>query len=73
MISKLDSNRQRMSEDGMDQQLVDERLKERAVCEAQHLELRVPHNGFGWIGTRCPQCGFMFFGEWEPEFKDYER
>jgi len=42
-----------------------ERLAERAVCEAEHRDKRVPHNGFGWTGSRCPQCGFMFFGEWE--------
>lgn len=46
------------------------RLKERAVCEAQHFDLRVPHNGFGWTGTRCSKCGFMFFGEFEPGFLD---
>lgn len=48
-----------------DEQLA-ERLAERRICEAEHDALRVPHNGFGWIGTRCSQCGFMFFGEWEP-------
>jgi hypothetical protein len=39
-------------------------LIERAICGRDHTE-RVPHNGFGWIGTRCSKCGFIFFGEWE--------
>jgi hypothetical protein len=47
-----------------------ERLAERAVCEAEHQGLRVAHNGFGWTGSRCSKCGFMFFGEWEPGFGD---
>jgi hypothetical protein len=42
------------------------RLAERSQCEAAHpLSERIPHNGLGWTGTRCPKCGFMFFGEWE--------
>lgn len=45
---------------------IQQRLAERAQCEATHpITERVPHNGFGWIGTRCQKCGFMFFGEWE--------
>lgn len=44
------------------------RLKERAICEAEHQDRMVPHNGFGWTGTRCSQCGFMFFGGFEPGF-----
>lgn len=50
----------------MTEQELAERLAERDVCEAKHQNRMVPHNGFGWIGTRCQQCGFMFFGEWEP-------
>jgi hypothetical protein len=42
-----------------------QRLEERRVCESEHLELCVPHNGFGWTGWRCVRCGFMFFGRWE--------
>jgi hypothetical protein len=49
----------------MDADQLRERLRERAVCEKEHVERRVPHNGFGWVGTCCPDCGFMFFGEWE--------
>ncbi len=49
----------------MNEDELQKRLAERTVCEREHTE-RVPHNGFGWIGTRCPKCGFMFFGEWEP-------
>jgi rubrerythrin len=45
-----------------------ERLAERGHCEENHRPQGVPHNGFGWTGWRCPQCGFMFFGEWEPGF-----
>lgn len=41
------------------------RLAERAVCEAEHMDLLVPDNGFGWTGTRCSKCGFMFFVKWE--------
>jgi hypothetical protein len=41
------------------------RLAERRCCETEHNALRVPHNGFGWTGTRCSRCGFMFFGEWD--------
>jgi hypothetical protein len=48
-----------------DEQL-QQRLDERRVCEAEHEALKVPHKGFGWIGSRCSQCGFMFFEEWEP-------
>lgn len=47
---------------------LEERLAERRLCEAEHKTLRVPHNGFGWTGSRCSQCGFMFFGELEPGF-----
>lgn len=47
------------------------RLAEREQCERDHpVSERVPHNGFGWTGTMCPKCGFMFFGEWEPWAKD---
>jgi hypothetical protein len=53
----------------MNAELIKQRLEERAICEAEHADLRVPHNGFGWIGTRCSQCGFMFFGAWEPGFE----
>lgn len=52
----------------MEDEQIKERLAERAVCEAKHQGLRVPHNRFGWTGSRCSQCGFMFFGEWEPGF-----
>jgi hypothetical protein len=52
----------------MTEQELAQRLEERRTCEAEHETLRVPHNGFGWIGSRCPKCGFMFFGEWEPGF-----
>lgn len=43
-----------------------QRLEERWSCEAAHQSKWVAHNGFGWIGWRCPECGFMFFGQWEP-------
>lgn len=46
-----------------DEQLA-QRLDERRICEAEHDTLRVPHNGFGWTGSRCSQCGFTFFEEW---------
>lgn len=49
----------------MDEQQLAERLSERAVCEAEHADLRLPHNGFMWTGTRCSRCGFAFFGEWD--------
>lgn len=49
-----------------DEQLA-QRLAERQICEAQHQAFRVPHTGFGWTGTRCPLCGFMFFGQWNPD------
>lgn len=49
---------------------LNQRLDERLKCEAEHGALMVPHNGFGWTGTRCSQCGFMFFGQWEPHFLD---
>jgi len=52
----------------MTEEQLQERLAERRICEAEHGALRVPHNGFGWTGTRCSKCGFMFFGEWEPGF-----
>lgn len=50
----------------MNEDQIKERLAERAVCEAEHQSLRVPHNGFGWTGSRCSQCGFAFFEKWEP-------
>jgi hypothetical protein len=50
-----------------------ERLAKRADCEAQHRTARVPHNGFGWTGSRCPQCGFMFFGQWEPWVESWQK
>lgn len=49
----------------MDAEQLRQRLNERAQCERDHVNERVPHNGLGWTGTRCPKCGFMFFGEWE--------
>ena len=52
----------------MNEQQLKERLEERAICQAEHAHLRVPHNGFGWTGTRCSRCGFMFFGQFDPEF-----
>lgn len=52
----------------MTEEQLAERLAERAVCETEHVALRVPHNGFGWTGSRCSRCGFMFFGAWEPGF-----
>lgn len=53
----------------MDDEQLRQSLAERAQCERDHpVSERVPHNGFGWIGTRCPKCGFMFFGEWEKGF-----
>lgn len=52
----------------MTEEQLAQRLAERKVCEAEHGALMVPHNGFGWTGTRCSQCGFMFFGEWERDF-----
>ena len=57
-----------MRESPMTEEQLQERLAERRICEAEHQALLVPHNGFGWTGSRCSQCGFMFFGEFEPGF-----
>lgn len=51
----------------MTDEMVAQRLAERRICEEQHQHLRVRHTGFGWTGTRCSRCGFMFFGQWNPE------
>lgn len=54
-----------------EEQWLKQRLAERAQCAANHdISERIPHNGLGWIGTRCPKCGFMFFGEWEDWAKE---
>lgn len=52
----------------MTEEQLAKRLAERRVCEAEHQVLMVPHNGFGWTGSRCSRCGFMYFGKWEPGF-----
>lgn len=54
----------------MTEEQLTQRLAERRICEAEHEALRVPHNGFGWTGSRCSQCGFMFFEIWERGFAD---
>lgn len=53
----------------MNEELLERRLAERRLCEAKHVDLRVPDNGLGWVGSRCPQCGFRFFGAWEPNWQ----
>lgn len=41
------------------------RLGERMQCAENHADIHVPTHGLGWTGTRCPVCGFSFFGSWE--------
>lgn len=42
----------------------------RTWCYIAHWRGLVRTNGFGWIGWRCPKCGYSFFAEWEDDFKD---
>lgn len=37
----------------------------RAWCSIVHRRRRVPTNGFMWTGTRCPTCGYIYFGQWD--------
>jgi hypothetical protein len=41
----------------------------RAWCAAFHWREQVRHNGFGWHGWRCRRCGWMFFADWDEDFK----
>lgn len=34
-------------------------------CSIVHWRRRVPTNGFMWTGTRCPTCGYSYFGKWD--------
>jgi hypothetical protein len=54
----------------MTEEKIQQRLAERRICETDHQALRVPHSGFGWVGSRCTQCGFLFFEDFEPGFID---